>query len=332
MTSRWIPATSGLRSSTKSALLRLGHYRRRLLRRSFQGVAVLSYHGVLESRRTDGPVSVPSLHLAAREFEAHCRFIREACNPISLTQWGEAVAGGPPLPPRPVLLTFDDGYRSLLTVAYGILSRYDIPAVAFVATDAVERAELLWFDAVYRTHGEDFVEAMKNMPFEEWLIRTQASATRAEPDDANAPLSVDEVRVLADGGLVEIGAHSMSHPILNRANHPVQVAEIRGSKEKLEAWTGKPVRAFAYPNGDFTSETIELVRKAGYTCAFTTVEGFSPRNSMSFAIPRFLVLNGVGVAELAHRLTYSWRRGGPPRDWAAESLVKGLVSLAPSFL
>ena len=301
--------TSLLRSSTKSALFSLGHYRRHIRRQTLPGVAVLSYHGVGEPGGDEESIALPWLHLPARRFEAHCRFLRATCNPISLSQWREAANGGQPLPARPVLLTFDDGYRSVLTVAHGILEKYDIPAVAFVATDAVERNQLLWFDAVDRTHGEKTVDAMKRLPFDEWLVRARASATRAECGDPNAPLSVDEVKLLADTGLIEIGAHTMSHPMLSRADQPVQIAEIRGSKEKLESWIGKPVQAFAYPNGDFTDETVKLVSQAGYSCAFTTIEGFCPRNAMSFAIPRFFVLSGVGVAELAHRLTYSWRNG-----------------------
>jgi peptidoglycan/xylan/chitin deacetylase (PgdA/CDA1 family) len=300
--------TTWLRSSTKSAFFRAGHYRRRLEREGFLGVAVLSYHGLLDFFGDTKQVSLPSLHLAAREFDAHCRFIRKACNPISFSEWRAAANGGPSLPPRPVLVTFDDGYRSVMTVAHGILSRYDIPALAFVTTDAVERNELLWFDAVYRAHGVETVEAMKLMPFDKWLSRARASATPADPADPNAPLSADQVRVLSDGGLVEIGAHTMSHPILTNADCAVQIAEIRGSKEKLESWTGKPVHAFAYPNGDFTRQTMKLVSEAGFACAFTMEEGFAPRNALSFATPRFLVLSSVGVAELAHRLAYSWPR------------------------
>jgi peptidoglycan/xylan/chitin deacetylase (PgdA/CDA1 family) len=270
---------------------------------------VLSYHGVREANGDEESVSLPWLHFAAREFEAHCRFIREACNPISLSQWRDASNGGSPLPPRPVLLTFDDGYRSVLTVAHGILSKYEIPAVAFIVTEAVERSELLWFDAVDRTHGEKTVDAMKHLPFDEWLVRTRACAAIVKCDDPNAPLSVDEVRLLAETGLFEIGAHTMSHPMLTLADQPVQAAEIRGSKEKLESWIGTQVHAFAYPNGDFTDETVRLVREAGFSCAFTAREGFSPRSCMSFAMPRFFVMRGLGVAELAHRLTYSWRGG-----------------------
>ena len=145
-------------------------------------------------------------------------------------------------------------------------------------------------------------------------------------------MSVGEVRLLSDDGLVEIGAHSMSHPILHRADHAVQVEEIRGSREKLESWTCKPVRAFAYPNGDFTSETIELVSQAGYCCAFTTVEGFAPRDSLSFTTPRFMVLSEVGAAELAHRLAYSWPREISLRHPPLLSRVKARSVASPSSL
>jgi peptidoglycan/xylan/chitin deacetylase (PgdA/CDA1 family) len=298
--------TSQVRSATKAILFRLGHYHRRLSRRDFDGVVVLSYHGVSEAKKPREPISFPLLHFAEAEFDAHCRFLRETCNPISLGQWAEAANGGKPLPRRPVLLTFDDGYRSILTVAHGILSRYGIPAVAFVSTQPIEHAELFWFDAVYRAQGEDAVESMKTMPFDDWLVRTRAALVQADATDLNSPLSVDQVRDLARSGLVEIGAHTMSHPILPQADVAVQVREIGESKLKLESWLGKPVRAFAYPNGDFNTETMKLVRQAGFMCAFTATEGYAPADSLSFAIPRFMMLSVVDVAELAHRLTYSW--------------------------
>jgi peptidoglycan/xylan/chitin deacetylase (PgdA/CDA1 family) len=299
--------TSRLRSATKAGLFRLGHYHRRLSHVEFNGVVVLSYHGVSEAKEREDPISFPLLHFEAAEFEAHCRFIREACTPISLSQWFEAANGGDPLPPRSVLVTFDDGYRSVLTVAHEILSRYEIPAVAFVSTEPVEQTELLWFDAVYRAQGEDAVEAMKTLPFDEWRKRASAIATRAQTTDLNAPMNVGQVQKLAEGGLVEVGAHTMSHLILTQANVATQLGEIRGSKQKLESWTQKPVRAFAYPNGDFNTETMHLVRQAGFNCAFTATEGYAPADSLTFAIPRFMMLSAVGVEELGHRLSYSWR-------------------------
>src|SRR5207245_2670543 len=81
------------------------------------------------------------LHVRAGELEAHCRLIGETCHPISLGQWRAARAGGPALPARPVLFTFDDGYRTLFTLARPLLERYRIPAVAVVSTAPVARAK-----------------------------------------------------------------------------------------------------------------------------------------------------------------------------------------------
>src|SRR5262249_40344098 len=158
----------------KHALLRGGWYRRRLTRDAFPGVLVLCYHGLRSSGwRSDEP-SFPDLHMDEAAFDEHCRVLATACHPIGLDDWRDARAGKRPLPSRPVLVTFDDGYRSVFELARPILQRHGIPAVVFVCTDPVRDQQLFWFDAEAR-HVAD---------------------SRAD-DDPLAPMTVDQVRRLA---------------------------------------------------------------------------------------------------------------------------------------
>jgi peptidoglycan/xylan/chitin deacetylase (PgdA/CDA1 family) len=307
----------GIKTSTKRGLFRVGYYHSQLRRSAFPGVAVLCYHGVRANGSDEQQVSLPSLHIGADDLDAHCRFISEACNPISLSHWLAAASGGPPLPPRPVLVTFDDGYRSVHDLALPILRKHGVPALAFICTGPVERGELFWFDAVNRLRGEATVDAMKRLPFEEWQAAAADQASRADPDDPNAPMTIENVRSLANSGLVEIGAHTVSHPILARTPANGQAEEMRCSKQRLEEWIGRPVVAFAYPNGeypdDYDDATVKLAEAAGFTCAFTTNKGMAPSGTVSLEIPRLFVVGDLAVAELAHRLTYTWRRRGVDR-------------------
>lgn len=86
-------------------------------------------------------------------------------------------------------------------------------------------------------------------------------------------LSPSELIQLADGGLVEVGAHSVTHPMLSARTTAEQRFEIRQSKADLEKILGRPVRRFAYPFGEYNAETVALVEEAGFTsaCAVTTV-------------------------------------------------------------
>ena len=301
-----IPAVASL---AKRCLLGSGHYARRLKGDRFPGVAVLCYHGVRP--HAGARMDFAGLHVTLDELDAHCRLLRETCNPISLDDWRRALGGGPPLPPRPVLVTFDEGYATLLTGALPVIQRHDIPIVAFVWSDPVEQRSLAWYDAVVRARSEDEVERMKRLPYEEWRRRCAFLTVRAMDTDPCAPLSPAQVRWLAAAPNVEIGGHTASHPILAQAAPDQQRDEIERNKSRLEGWVGRSVRAFAYPNGqpgdDYTPETVKLVEELGFDFAFTSRHGFASSSEPPLERSRLLMLAGISAAELAHRLSYSWR-------------------------
>ena len=133
--------------SLKSGLLASGWYTGRLEHDAFPGVLALCYHGIREAR-SDTDMPFGNLHVAADTFDAQCRMIAESCHPIDLATFCQAQVTGRALPDRPVLVTFDDGYRSVFELARPILQRYKIPAAVFVCSEPVKRQRLFWFDAV----------------------------------------------------------------------------------------------------------------------------------------------------------------------------------------
>jgi peptidoglycan/xylan/chitin deacetylase (PgdA/CDA1 family) len=301
-----------LATLAKQSFFATGYYARRLKADRFPGVAVLCYHGVCGDGEVERRMPFANLHARVEDLDAHCRFLRETCHPISLEDWRRARNGGPPLPERPVLLTFDEAYRLLLTEAVPVLRRHGIPAVVFMWSDPIEQGRLAWYDAVARNLGEDQAERMKTLPYREWRRVSETLARPANEADPCSPLSVPEVRLLSEVPGIELGGHSASHPILALADREQQRDEIVRNKTSLEAWTGRPVRAFAYPNGqpgvDYTPETVELVEENGFDFGFTTRYGFATSSEPPLEHSRFLLLRGVSAAELGHRLSYSWRR------------------------
>jgi len=298
--------------SIKRGLLAAGHYRRALRRSRFPGVAVLGYHGLRGDDWPAGSMAFENLHVRASTFEAHCRVIRETCDPIALDDWRAALVGKAPLPPRPVLVTFDDGYRSVFTIGAPILAASNLPAVVFACSDPMERRRLLWFDDVAAREGEAAVEPWKAREYRSWLMAC-ATNTQSVPDaDSRALLTVPELQVLSRQRGIEIGAHTARHPILAQAAPEAQRAEIAENRAALEAWTGRPVRAFAYPNGrpgvDYNSETVAILHDLGFDFGFTMRPAFATASEPSLERSRFLVLAGVMGAELAHRMMYAWPR------------------------
>jgi len=110
-------------------------------------------------------------------------------------------------------------------------------------------------------------------------------------------LSADEVVQLANGGTIEVGAHSISHPVLSALPAAEQREEIRGSKSRLEKILGQSVTSFAYPYGGrsyYTSDTALAVREAGFELACSNFEGMVRRGVDMWQLPRLLVRNWNG--------------------------------------
>ena len=106
--------------------------------------------------------------------------------------------------------------------------------------------------------------------------------------DSHRPLSRDELRAL-DGGAVEVGAHTVSHPSLTKHPLDVQKQEIRDSKRWLDDFLGRSVRAFAYPYGDYSRATAAVVEQAGFDLACTTQASAVFSGNNSYELPRIAI-------------------------------------------
>jgi peptidoglycan/xylan/chitin deacetylase (PgdA/CDA1 family) len=177
-------------------------------------------------------------------------------------------AGGDVLPPRSVLITFDDGYRDNLENALPVLRRYGYPAVLFVPIG--------------------FLDEARPLPHEE---RLSAAGV------VNPTLRWDELADLEAGG-VRVESHGISHKPLADLELDEAAREIALSKLRLEERLGRPVRAFAYVKGSeahYRMVHLSLLRQAGYDLAFTSVSGANgPRTDP-------LRLHRYNVEPYAHR-------------------------------
>jgi len=222
------------------------------------------------------------------------------------------------LPPRAVCVTFDDGYADNLLLAGPILKRLGIPATVFVATGFLD-GRIMWNDRVIEAvrcaktglmdladlglgvhHPgsvaqrvllvRDLINQLKYKAADERERITQALALRYAPNLRSPMLSRQQVLALHDEG-VEIGGHTVTHPILAQIDAASAYREIADNKDDLEALLGHRLRFFAYPNGlpgqDFYAEHAEIVRRVGYQAALTTRPGVATANTDRFWLPRF---------------------------------------------
>lgn len=113
---------------------------------------------------------------------------------------------------------------------------------------------------------------------EQWsALRSLLDAAGRAPEmrPSYRPMTAGEIGTLARGGVMEIGAHTLTHPALPALPPLEQEREIRDGAAALEAILGHPVRGFSYPHGRYTDETVRIVREAGfaYACAGVPSKG-----------------------------------------------------------
>jgi peptidoglycan/xylan/chitin deacetylase (PgdA/CDA1 family) len=125
-------------------------------------------------------------------------------------------------------------------------------------------------------------------------------------DDADGrPMGVEELRQLVSGGIVDVGAHTVTHPRLSRLSVPQQTAEIENSWADCRNMLGRDPVAFSYPNGDYAPDSVELVRRAGFALACDSRADLTWAGDDRHCIPRISVGRESGQA-LSRRLRRFW--------------------------
>lgn len=224
-------------------------------------------------------------------------------------------------------VTFDDGYADVLETALPILERHDCRATLFLVTDAVG-SQGFWWDRLEAAIMHPRVDGVREVSIPEAGIsaRVDANAAPAQrsaehkrlwaalrPLDeksrdraldrlceaAHLPAhgsatgriaSADAIRKLS-GSLLDIGAHTLSHPTLPALDPVAQKREIEGSRDACEALTGQRPRTFGYPFGDYDAGTPALVAAAGFDLAVSVRDGFVRPDSSRYTLPRRAVTN-----------------------------------------
>jgi len=153
------------------------------------------------------------------------------------------------------------------------------------------------FNATPPTQEElaEIIEAAKQLPDREIHARLDRIEQELKlPQPANRPSLLDwnQLAEMIESGLIDVGSHTCHHIRLSE-QIPVEVMEdeIVSSKQQIERQTGQVVTAFCYPNGDYSPEALELVRRH-YNSAITTKPGWNTADSDSHLLCRFGIHQG----------------------------------------
>jgi peptidoglycan/xylan/chitin deacetylase (PgdA/CDA1 family) len=280
---------------------------------------ILTYHRVAQ------PASdAHALAVSPANFARHVQYLRKACHPLSLSALADGLARGD-IPERGVVVTFDDGYVDNLRNAAPVLESAGVPATVFVTSGYMEDGRAFWWDrleelllveprapeqaslciegreqrwplaspeqrrrshaeihAALRPLGTDVIEA---------ALADLARQLGFEPrvrDDCR-PMDAGELRSLVESGLIEVGAHTRTHPLLPSLPPEAQRDEIGGAREALERAVGRPVRTHAHPFGAFDEHTVGILRDLGFEAACAGVADRVQAGCDRLRLPRHIV-------------------------------------------
>lgn len=255
----------------------------------------------------------------APRFERLMRFVARSFRVLALGDAVSCLTQGN-LPPRALVVTFDDGYADNAQLALPILQRCGVVATFFVSTGFLDGGRM-WNDSVIEivrasrkaeldlafvgrgrvslAGSEERRAAIATVLAEiKYLTLSEredaicrlllVSGVEGLPDDLM--MSSQQVRQLHDAGM-EIGAHTVNHPILTTLSLDEAERQISGGRNRLQEIIDAPVDVFAYPNGkperDYDESHVALLRRLGFRAAVSTAAGVARVGDDLFELPRF---------------------------------------------
>ena len=205
------------------------------------------------------------------------------------------------------MLTVDDGHSEVYSTLYPLVRSLKISMVVCITTDFVLRNRWLWFDKVRwifdqpgsagcihayplpetisfpldQTHLSKYLKTLPTSMRDNMiagLAQHCGIVVPTEPSVGFSPVKATEVHAMLKGGKVELASHTVTHPILMNLSDEALVFELQHSKKELEDFSGRTIHSFCYPNGlpgDYDERTKQAVNRAGYSMAFTSIEGIN---------------------------------------------------------
>lgn len=154
------------------------------------------------------------------------------------------------LPPKTVILTFDDGFEDNFTKAFMILKKHNFSATIFLETEVLGREKSNKSGIIYKM------------------------------------LNWDQIKEMKMSGMIDFGAHTLSHPKLSQLSWDSAESEILQSKKILESKLQKKCDFFAYPFGNYNKEVVKITKACDFKAAVTVKNGVVKKNDDIFTLKR----------------------------------------------
>jgi len=209
-----------------------------------------------------------------------------------------------------VLITVDDGWISNESNVVEVANRLQVPVSIFISTAPVEEGNFWWSYLHKAKHSGTkglSKTALKKVPDE--VRVSQINLLKKEISLERDAMTINQVKSTSHSRYITIGGHTHTHPILINCNDNQAHQELQISRQKLEAWIGKEVPYFSYPNGDFSKREFTILKSLDYRLAFSTEPKYLTPDCINakYSLPRFLFLEGASFAENICRILGIWQ-------------------------
>ncbi len=283
----------------------------RITRLIGRNLTILVYHRVSEYKQSC-PFDHNLISASPEAFEEQVKYLKANYDCMDFGTLSEILKGDLKFRGNALIITFDDGYRDNYDNAYPILKAHGIPATIFIATQFIDKRSLFWWDRVAYTvkqfRGDSF--NINGYRFELGLssredIINEILVILKNLDDCERQNMIEQLEQKLDVSIpqrmaetllltwrqicemsehgIEIGAHTVSHPVLHKVSQEQLIYELRESKRRIEEEIGKKVIAFSYPVNSHggKDQVKKAVRDSGYSFATTLTHGTNKLGAMN---------------------------------------------------
>jgi peptidoglycan/xylan/chitin deacetylase (PgdA/CDA1 family) len=306
--------------------------------------AIFMYHRVLpkeQMKEVDIPIQ-PGMYVSPKSLRLHISYLKTHFSLISLTELVRRLQDSEDIS-RCVVLTFDDGWLDNYLYAFPILQEFKVPATIFLTSGFIGTTRLFWPEeigwavlAAYRGKIDSYMlpeallhfmkrKSYENLKAEEIIDRIITEMKlwdeprrlpvikicaqlrkRTAGESKRVLMNWNEVREMAESGLVSFGSHTVSHALLNQLPLKNVRQELIKSVAKIHKeaeTTGMTTNFFAYPNGNYTSQVLAMLAESGITAAVTTKRGLVDKKSFLFELPRVAIHDDISHTQAL----FQWR-------------------------
>jgi peptidoglycan/xylan/chitin deacetylase (PgdA/CDA1 family) len=233
-------------------------------------------------------------------FEKQLLYLSSNYNVIDIALLREHLFHGSPLPPKPVLITFDDGDISIYENGLPLLKKYGLPSIMFIITGLIGSRDMFWcrqVEAAYEAEGKGYLEARKKIKELKSLRNKERREYLRNLNQFDArQLTVKELRELEKGNMY-IANHTHTHPMVDKCTPEEIREELDVAIQKFKDWGLEGHSVFAYPNGNWDRATEGILKEKKIEMAFLFDHKLNKKKIDPMRISRIRVDTYTGLDE-----------------------------------